>query len=268
MKHQSLALVPLLAALLACRHSPTSGTSSARAAPGAAPTGAGPTGADPTPAPATGAAATPTPAGHGPAVALPVVVGHARTENGFVKIPGEIHNNTKQWMRFMEAHVTLLDASGKTINVHSVSAARGKGEGVFSDRSIVPPGEIAVFQYTRDMQKLSRPYASFKVSADGVPTDGAMSAKLEDVSTSHNDLGFYSASGKIVSTGPAGCRSPHAVIGMYAGDGKLWEVEATTIDTWFQKVMPKGQSVAFKRNSLPDDNGKVTSLKVWGDCEI
>jgi hypothetical protein len=267
MKHQSVNLIFLVAALLACKHPSKPGTTSAQAAPGAAPTGAASTTGG-APAPATGAGATPMPAGHGPLVSLPFVVGHARTANGYVKIPGEIHNNTKEWMRFVEAHVTLLDSSGKPINVKSVAAAMGKGEGVYSARSVLPPGEIAVFEYTRDMEKLARPYASYKVSADAVPTDGSMSAKVEGVSTSHNDLGFYSVAGTVVSTGPAGCRSPHAVIGMYAADGKLWEVEATTIDTWFQKVMPKGKSVAFKRKSLPDGDGKVKTVKVWGDCEL
>lgn len=281
MKHHVLTALPLLLALLACKKGPKTGrTTSTRPEPGAAVFNSGapasspatgqaaPTVAGGTAQPAAAAKGAGTPPAHGPAVALPVVIGHARTEVGFVKIPGEIHNNTQTWMRFVEAHITLLDASGQPINVKSVAAAMGRGEGVFSDRSEVPPGGIAVFEYTRDMQKLARPYSSYKVTADGVPTDGSMSAKVEGLSISHNDLGFYSASGTVVATGPAGCRSPHAVIGMYAQDGKLWEVEATTIDSWFQKVMPRGQSVVFKRNSLPDGGGRVKTVKIWGDCEL
>jgi len=278
MKRRSLTVIPLLAALLACRNGPSSTRTTAQAEPGPATVGATrtpPNGGTPEPA----NAAAPAPAGQaktgtttaepsGPAVALPVVIGHTRANDGFVKIPGEIHNNTKSWMRFVEAHITLLDASGKPINVRSVAAAEGRGEGVFSRRSLVPPGEIAPFEYVRDMDKLAHPYASFKLYADGVPTNINMGATLKDVNISHDDLGDFTVTGSVVSTGAGGCRSPHAVVGLYAADGKLWDLEDTVINSWFQKVMPKGQSVAFKRGSLDDSSGTAKSVKAWADCEL
>jgi len=69
-------------------------------------------------------------------------------------------------------------------------------------------------------------------------------------------------------SGTAGCRSPQAVIGLYASDGKLYDVKVADADPWFQKVMPAGQTAEFARRAIDGRDGVFSDIKVWGDCQL
>jgi hypothetical protein len=201
-------------------------------------------------------------------VPLPLVEGKARTEHGFVIIPGEVKNDTGKWLRSVHIDIELLDASGKPIHVDSIAAADGRKEGVVADRSVVPPGEVALFRYTRDMKKLAAGYASHRLSASGRVGDAGMAATVENIHTSKDDLGFFTVTGRVKSSGTNGCRSPQAVIGLYASDGKVYDVKTAGPDEWFQKVMPNGQTAEFSRRAIDGRDGVFSDIKVWGDCQL
>lgn len=199
-------------------------------------------------------------------VALKVIEGKARTQHGFIVIPGEVKNDTGQWLRSVRVTVELLDAAGKPIDVNSIAGAEGRPEGVVAARYVVPPGEVAVFRYTRDLKKLARPYASFRLTADGKISDNSQTATTSNIATDKDTLDFHRVRGRITSTGSAGCRSPQAVIGLYASDGKLWDVKSTYVDAWFQKVMPTGDAADFEYRAIDGQNGVFSRIQVWGDC--
>jgi hypothetical protein len=250
-------ILPVLAALLACKQPSGSAENSRASAPLAAEPGTEPASAKP--------GGKPRSDGRTP---LAVIEGKARADNGFVIIPGEVKNDTGKWLRGVRIDIQLLDASGKSIHVDSIAAAEGFPEGVVASRTIVPPGEVAVFRYTRDIKKLAGTYASHRLQASGRITDASMSASVEGVDSSKDKLGFYTVTGRIKSTGTAGCRSPQAVIGLYASDGKLYDVKVADADPWFQKVMPAGQTAEFARRAIDGRDGVFSDIKVWGDCQL
>jgi hypothetical protein len=260
MKHISWSILPLLAALLACK----SGRNLAPQTDDSPSTNA----STPSAPDVDFASATPKPARSDGRIPLSLVEGKSRTQHGFLIIPGEVKNDTGQWLRSVRIDIELLDASGKPIHVDSIAAAEGRGEGVVSDRSVVPPGEVALFRYTRDMKKLAAGYASHRLSASARPGDGTMAASVEGIQTTKDDLGFHTVTGKIRSTGSGGCRSPQAVIGLYASDGKVYDVKTAGPDAWFQKVMPSGQTAEFSRRAIDGRDGVFSDIKVWGDCQL
>lgn len=254
----TLSLIPMLAALLACK-------AGQRAE--AEPT---PTEATAEPAPLEGAAVEPASQNTQPArsdgkLELKVVEGVARTQHGFVIIPGEVRNDTSHFLDFVHVGVELFDAAGKKISVSSIAAADGRSEGVYTDRRLLPPGEVAVFRYTRDMKKLGGVYASHKLSARGRPTQDRMTASAEGLSGTADKLGFYTVTGKIRASTPAGCRSPQAVIAIYGDDGRVIDAKSSDLDPWFQKLMPAGEAGDFRR-LFNLEGATVKSFKVWGDC--
>jgi hypothetical protein len=254
MKRRIWPLFPILISLLACKAGETLAPEREQPAEPAVP-----------------AAATPVSARKAPAkgrVPLTLIEGKARTEHGFIVIPGEVKNDTGKWLKAVHVTVELLDAAGKPIPVSSIAGAEGRPEGVVASRTVVPPGEVAVFRYTRDMKKLARPYASHRLQADGRIADDTMTASVGKIADDKDKLDFHRVSGRLTSTGSAGCRSPQAVIGLYAADGKLWDVKTAYVDAWFQKVMPKGESADFERRAIDGRSGVFQRVEVWGDCRL
>jgi hypothetical protein len=198
---------------------------------------------------------------------LEVIEGHSRVEDtGFVHVLGEIRNKSDQWLEFVAVDLTLLDAEGKPINVDSVAAADGRGEGVYSERDFVPPGEVAIFHYIRDVKKLARPYASHRLVARARQGTDVYSSAIEDVVATRDDTS-WTVRANVRATGSAGCKSPEAVIGLYAPDGKLWDTKSTSNDEWFLKIMPKGQAAPVSYPTIFDDQKKIATVKVWADCD-
>lgn len=256
MNDKALTLIPLLAALLACKNGEAPARETTRTSPpsSAAAPDFGLVSAHRPAAPAKGR------------ISLPVVVGKVREQHGFLVIPGEVRNDSAGWVRSVRVGIQLLDADGKPVAVSSIAAADGLPEGVIADRTLIPPGEVGVFRYTRDLKKLARPYATYQLSADGRATHDRVSAAVSDIQTRKDDLGFYTVSGKLSSSGPDGCRSPQAVIALYASDGKVWDVKSADVDAWFQKVLPQGRTVEFSRRAIDGRSGDFQDIKVWGDC--
>lgn len=220
----------------------------------------------------TTAAARPAPKGGVDASKLVIVEGRARldAETGFLKIPGEIRNDTGQWITSACVSIRLFDAAGKELTTSSVATAvaedlgREPGEFVYADRTFIPPGEVGVFQFLRDVKKIRGTYASHKLSVTARPVSGAPVVALRGLTTPKND-GHLGARGQIENTGGVGCRSPKAVLGLYAADGKLVGTTTVQPDEMFQKMLAPRASVAFALASVGEP--AAASVKAWADCE-
>ncbi len=227
-------------------------------------------------APAKGSTSKQRSTGRADASKLTVTPGQTRldTEMGFVKIAGEIKNDTGHTITSARVTIRLFDASGKELQSSSVATAMNEDFGrdplehVYSDRTFIPPGEVGVFYFLRDMKKIKGVVASHKLSVEARDADAKDVPLVEarDVVTPKAPDGRWSASGRIENRGSFGCRTPKAIIGLYNHEGKLAATTTVEPDEMFQKVLAPGRSVAFSSPPLREDGVTVTSLKVWADC--
>ncbi len=212
---------------------------------------------------------------------LEIVVGRAGldTYGAFVNIAGEIHNNSQEWVCAPQIDVELFDPAGQPITITSIVTAtreelgQGSRDGCVADREWLPPGEVAVFEYLRDVKKLGgAKYGSYKLSAHArtcpntrpkIAVEGFKAWKKDP-----SDPEWYTVSGTLKNVGSVPCYSVKAVIGMYSADGKLSQAMDETPDATFQKKLAPGQSVAFKIESVQSPDKTAADFKVWGDCGI
>lgn len=188
------------------------------------------------------------------------------TESGFVHIPGELVNETGQWLQLVSVQVVLLDASGSPIGVGSIAAAEGYGESTVVSRAYIAPGERGYFSYLRDAKKLAAPYASHRLSAYGFPSNGNRDAKLEKVDVTKDEDGHFRVAGSLQSTGTLGCKSPTLVWGSFAADGKMIDSHEHTVDATFQKELAPGQSVAAE-TKIYDFEKQIAEVRAYGACQ-
>ncbi len=203
---------------------------------------------------------------------LEVIEGRALLdkETNFLKISGEVKNNSGQWIESVRINVHLLDSSGKEIIPDAITIAVAednndeKVDNVYAERHYVPPGESAVFTYMRDAAKIKGGYASHKLAARARIADKPPTVAIEDLVTKEEDGGKVTT-GKIVNKGAVPCRSPKAALGYMTAGGKVWEAKSEEPEELFQKMLEPGKSVAFKLKSA--DAGKdVVDVKAWADC--
>ncbi len=197
--------------------------------------------------------------------------------DGFIRISGEIHNNTGQTVCNPQVAVFLKDAAGKPITVTSVLTETKKGlgqeptDGVSSTREWLPAGEVAVFTYLRDLTKLggAKP-ARHVLEASARACEGALpKIAVEGFKDKVDSAGSHEVAGTLRNVGSVPCRSPKLVLGYYGADGVLIETNYIEPDAYFQKQLGPGKSVAFSQASLvsPDWRKPVPfTLKYWGDC--
>jgi len=260
MNDPKLLLVPILMALLACK-----GSSANAESRGEAPT------SDPESAERAANESVPVAAGASPATgSVPVSVIEGRSgieDTGFLHITGMVKNESTRWISFARVDIQLLDAEGKPIGVDSIAAAEGRGERAYAIRDNTPPGESNPFHYIRDIKKLARPYASHKLTAHALYSDGGTHASVEGVKTEKETIGkneYWRTTGTVKNTGRE-CRYPKAIVAYFDGTGKLYAAREG-VDEWDVK-QPFGPnaSVAFKTGPF-DTKGVVKDVKVWGDC--
>jgi hypothetical protein len=209
---------------------------------------------------------------------LRLVEGHTGlTPSGFVKIAGEIHNDTGQWIRAPRIEVELFDEGGQPLGVKSIVTETRKDlghatphDGVRASRTIIPPGEVAVFRYLRDVKKVAGKYAKHKLTLSASPTVHQVSVAIEDFNATKRPDGWYTVSGRIKNTdSKADCRSPTAVLGLYTADGKLFDVQTKTPDSHFKKMLKPGESVEFKLKNIGNPmQGAIANVKAWADCQF
>lgn len=197
--------------------------------------------------------------------------------DGFVRISGEIHNNTGQTVCSPQVDVYLKDASGKPITVTSVLTETKKGlgqeptDGVTATREWVPAGEVAVFTYLRDVKKLggAKP-AQHVLEASARACEGPLPRiAVEGFKDQVDSIGSHAVAGTLRNAGAVPCRSPKVVLGYYGTDGVLIETNYIEPDEYFQKKLAPGKSVSFAQGSLaaPDWRKPVPfKFKYWGDC--
>ncbi|MCU0241442.1 MAG: hypothetical protein MUF51_03350 [Vicinamibacteria bacterium] len=191
----------------------------------------------------------------------------------YVKIRGEVWNNSGKWIRSVDIKIQMFDASGKPITVSGFLAEQMKSLGrdasadsVIAERFFVPPGEVAVFERLRDPAKLGAKYASHKLTAEAWAVTGTPpKMAIDNLKTGTDEFGYYEVSGTIRNVGTVPCRSPKAVLAFYTADGKVQHATYEGPDEYFQKHLAPGASVAFSRKNIIDGKG-AKSVKAWGDC--
>ena len=199
--------------------------------------------------------------------------GFLDAETGFLKIACEVKNETGEWLSSVRVAIRLYDASGKELQSDSITTAVAKDlaqeeiESVYSERTFVPPGETAVFYWTRDVKKIKGTYASHKLSVRARKAENPPKMALTGFKFEKDEGGRVKVSGKIENTGSVGCRSPKGVFGLYGADGQILGAVTETPDAMFQKVLGQGQSVDVERSNIDLSPLKIDSVKGWADCE-
>ena len=196
------------------------------------------------------------------------------SEQGFLKIAGEVKNESGQWITSVKVTIRLYDASGKEINTSSITTEVAKDlhqepiERVYSERTFVPPGETAVFYFTRDVKSIKGTYASHKLSVSARLAEDPPTMALTGFKAEKDSDGYFRVTGKIENTGRVGCRSPRAVLGLYGADGKILGALTEGPDSMFQKVLAPGQSVDVERKSIQLNGLTIDTIKGWADCDV
>lgn len=204
---------------------------------------------------------------------LQIVEGRATvTESGFVRIAGELRNNSGQWVIQPRIVVELRDAHGRKLQSQSVATAVSEDQGwgseefVYPERTWIAPGETAVFEFFRDKAKLGGEYGGHKLTvASAHRAENPPRMALVGFTTSR-DGETVVARGTLKNTGSVACYSAKAVLGLYDPAGKLLRSESETPEAAFQKLLAPGQSVAFQARLSTDDTGPVGDVKAWADC--
>ena len=200
----------------------------------------------------------------------------AYNDAGFVRIAGEIHNESAQAVCSPQVDVLLKNKQGQALNVNSIvtitksELGQEAQDGVVADRYWLKPGEVAVFTYRRDIKKVAGQVGGhqLKVRASAC-TSPVPKVVAEDVRQSKDQYGYYTIQGKIHNVGQADCRSPRVVFGLYGADGRLVESTDHGPESMFQKKLRPGASVAFERKSMSGPEGvSISQVKVWADCDL
>lgn len=196
--------------------------------------------------------------------------------HGFLRIGGELRNATSRWLCSPRIEVELFDADKKPIAVDSIvtltRTKRGKPgpDGVYAERTWLAPGELAPFLYLRDRRQLggAEPITHrLRASAKACPATPTHMA-IDNATTERSASGAWTVSGAIRNDGPATCRSPRAVIGLYRADGRLALALAVVPDATFRKLLAPGELVHFERRAILDPaGGTLARVEVWGDCD-
>jgi hypothetical protein len=186
------------------------------------------------------------------------------SDTGFVRIAGEVVNETGQWLQLASVDVVLLDAEGKAITVDSIAAADGHGESALIDRGYIPPGERSFFTYLRDAKKLARPYASHKLAPRARLSPAQRDATLEGLTVKKVNRA-YLVSGTLRSSGALPCYSPSLAWGKIDESGLVIDSSFHSVDAYFQKELAPGQSVAVEAK-VHDHVGEVAEIRAYGTC--
>lgn len=193
-------------------------------------------------------------------------------DDDFVRIVGTVKNTTPHTLRSVRLDLALRDASGKPLDVDSITSAvaadhgRAPHEFVYADRAFLPPGETSTFSYLRDRRKIKGTLASHALVPRARVALHPPVAALSKPTITKTDRGF-SVTGTFENVGPGACHSPQIVIGLYTASGKLRTSERRSIDGWLSKNLGPNQPIAADVSvgtaSLPE----VTTAKAWADCE-
>jgi hypothetical protein len=187
----------------------------------------------------------------------------------FVVITGFVHNRSGQAVMGVRLHVDLFDRDGQPAPVRSIStAARNAKGGDGTDHGVVPlhylrAGESTPFKYVRDVKSIRGTYASHKVtaSARAVPEVEIPVLAVEKVKVApKGKLTDWSVvAGSIKNVGTLDCRDPKPVIGIYDGEGKLFDIDGTS-SSFDRKIFPAGATATFQDDAVANAGGET---RVW-----
>ena len=210
---------------------------------------------------------------------LEIVEGRAFLDpvTNFVKIAGEVRNNSPHWVVSPRIDVELFDADGNKLSVSSIAVAAAADAGrpnaddaARAERVYVPPGGTAVFQYLRDAKKIGGTYASHRLSVSAHKADAPPEVKLDGFAITRLTEEFgpdFRAEGKLSNTGSVGCRSPRVVLGFYDDAGKILHAKLALLHDHFAKTLEPSQSidVSLEKIYAPRDT-EVARVEAWADC--
>lgn len=194
-------------------------------------------------------------------------------EKGFIRIIGEFHNGTNQWLQNLCVDVDYLDAQGKSIVVSSISTIaraemkRGRSDSICAEQTYVGPGQTAVFKKIRDQKYLAGTYASHRV---GPPTASVVEPPPALViegfkadRTESKTFASFAINGTLKNTGTKTCRHPSVILGLYTKDGKLYDVSGASVS---EKQLAPGQALPFKRGGVPDTQKVIAEVRPSTSC--
>jgi hypothetical protein len=192
---------------------------------------------------------------------------------GFIRIIGEFHNGTDQWLRNLCVDVDYLDAQGKSIPVHSINTItraelnQGSADVICADQQYVGPGETAIFKKVRDHKNLKGTYASHRVSKPhAIVVSAPPALVIEGFKAEKKEMknyASYAVTGTLKNTGTQTCRYPQMSVGLYTSDKKLYSVEPVVVDA---NMLAPGQSTPFKARAAPDPKKVVTEVRPVASC--
>lgn len=203
---------------------------------------------------------------------LQIIEGRSGVDgSGFIRIAGEVRNNSADWVLSIQIAVDIFDPAGRSVQVDSIPVAVGEelGQGsydfVYTERFYLPPGETAAFEYIRDVSKLGgAQYGSHKLRIASARIEANPPRVVIEGLNTRNDDGNIVVTGQIRAVGGVGCYSPEVVIGLYDAQGKLFQVKSQHGDGAFQTTLATGKSVHFTETLYDMPAG--TTIKAWADC--
>jgi hypothetical protein len=213
---------------------------------------------------------------------LEVVIGKAGldAETGFVKIAGEVRNNTGGWIQSIRIDIDYLDAQGVSLRVNSIATAVAEDMGqkdaldfTYASRHFVPPGEVSPFFYLREAKKIGGTFASYRLAASArrLSASEAPRVVIENFSTERND-DAHLARGFIKNVGSLGCRAPEVVVAVYRADGKLSRAlkegpsQAEEDEGNFNRILAPGESVPFAFKIWEEEGESIARFQAFADC--
>lgn len=208
------------------------------------------------------------------------------------QIWGEMKNRSAETLRDIVADVTLYDASGRMIDIHSIGTASKQdvgdhtpGETVRSEVHDIPPGASVPFHFMRNLAAIRGVPASHKITLRPArvsthPTRGVAVGVREQVGEmanpalphSHLVSRMRAFEGSIKNEGASGCRDPKVVVAFLSPDGKIKELHSIDArnDQNYKLVLAPGESVPFKGAvyaSFDDAWREAAPVKSYVDCE-
>ena len=195
----------------------------------------------------------------------------------FVKIAGEVRNNSPHWVVSPRIDVELFDTDGNKLSVSSIAVAAAADAGrhnaddsARSERVYVPPGGVGVFQYIRDAKKIGGTYASHRLRATALKASAPPEVKLDGFTITRHTEEFgpdFRAVGKLSNTGSVGCRSPRVVLGFYAEDGTILHAKSALLGAHFAKTLEPSKTIDVQLEKIygPRDT-EVARVEAWADC--
>jgi len=214
-------------------------------------------------APPSGATSVDSAEAHGMVVATHTVVSPRRTgdakEDYWTQymVFGEMTNRSDAVLESMSAQMTFHGADGKMLGVESIGTLSAQdagdftpGESVHAEVHFVQPGQSVPFFFTRNLAAIDGDVAFHQLApkraivADRPPAPVVVDL-VDRMNGKDGPERKRTFTGTIRNDGEGGCRAPQYVVALRDTAGKIASVERFYTTDDLQKVLAKGESIAF-----------------------